>query len=123
MFSTSSAIVHSGYCLKHRIPELLMTKRSMKLILQLFLLSSEFRANSLAKKVNKKIQEIKHKFGNLPRGEEQRGRELAGFIIKYTLCYPTDPRLTYRDWILYRKSIIVTALQLCILMISERSNA
>lgn len=28
------------------------------------------RANSLAKKVNKKIQEIKHKSGNVPRGEE-----------------------------------------------------
>lgn len=65
------------------------------------------------------IQEIKHKSGNLPRWEEQRGRELAGFIIKYTLCYP---RLTYRDWTLYRKSIILTALQLCIFMISEKSN-
>lgn len=35
------------------------------------------------------------------------------------MCYLADPRLTHRDWILYRKSIIPIALQLPALMISE----
>lgn len=87
VLSTSNTTVHCGYCLKQRIPALLMTKRSMKLNLQLFPLSSKFNQSKFfGKKVNKKTQEIKHKSGNLPRGEEQKGRELAGFITKYTLC-------------------------------------
>lgn len=65
--------MQTGYCCQQRIPALLMTKRSKKLILQLFSFpASSVRANSLAKKGNKKIQEIKHKSGNLLRGEEQR---------------------------------------------------
>lgn len=87
VLSTSNTTVRCGYCLKQRIPALLMTKRSMKLNLQLFPLSSKFNQSKFfGKKVNKKTQEIKHKSGNLPRGEEQKGRELAGFITKYTLC-------------------------------------
>lgn len=43
----------------------------MKLILQLFPLSCEFNQSKLFnKKVNKKIQEMKHQSGNLLKGEE-----------------------------------------------------
>lgn len=56
------------------------------------------------------------------REGKSRGEENWQALLLNTLCYPTDPRLTYRDWILHRKSIILTALQLCILMISERSK-
>lgn len=69
--SANNATAHRGYCLQQMIPALLMTKKSMKLILQLFPLSCEFNQSKLFnKKVNKKIQEMKHQSGNLLKGEE-----------------------------------------------------
>lgn len=43
-------------------------------------------------------------------------------MIKHTLCYPTDPRVTYSNWTPYKKSIILPALKLSILLISEISE-